>query len=399
MNAFAHVRSFPTADFRDVVRPNFDTLYSAAWLDLRPEPIVVAAGDDADGRYYELPMYDMWSDCFAAPGQRTSGTGAGAWAIVPPGWTGRLPDGVGRIDAPTPVIWIIGRTQTNGPDDYPAVHAFQDRLGLTPLSDWGRTSPAVRGSIDPGIDMATEPLSQVNGMDAATYFDLALELLADHGPHLTDGPLLMQIRRLGLEPGTTFTSLEPNTQKILGEVPAAALEAMGKAFPRIARVVNGWQMNTDTMGVYGNFYVKRAIVAMVGLGANSPEDAVYPVLMTDADGKPLTGAHDYVIHFAADALPPVHAFWSVTMYDAEGFQVANALDRFAIGDRDPLQFNGDGSLDLYLQQRSPGPDKERNWLPSAPGPLGVTMRLYAPKPAVLDGTWNPPAVSVKAGRP
>jgi hypothetical protein len=156
--------------------------------------------------------------------------------------------------------------------------------------------------------------------------------------------------------------------------------------------VNGWTTFTETMGVYGNYYLKRAVVTLVGLGANPAEDAVYPLLTADADGEPPTGEHDYVIHFDADKLPPAYAFWSVTMYDAEGFQVANEINRFAIGDRDPLKFNADGSLDLYLQHSNPGPDRQSNWLPAPLGPLGVTKRLYAPKPEVLDGRWHPPAV-------
>jgi hypothetical protein len=391
-NQFAHLRAFPAGDFREVVRPNFDTLYSSAWLDLRDEPIVVSAGEDTDGRYYELPMYDMWTDAFAVPGQRTSGTGPGAWAVTGPGWQGNLPDGVARIDAPTPGVWIIGRTQTNGPADYPAVHAFQDTLTLTPLSAWGSTAPEVLGSVDPGVDMATPPLQQANSMDAATYFDLGLRLLAEQGPHLTDGPLLMRMERAGLGAGATFGDLPTSTQEALSDVPSAALASMTAMLPRLANVVNGWQMNIDTMGVYGNFYVKRAIVAMVGLGANAAEDAVYPLAMADADGDAFDGATDYVLRFAADELPPVDAFWSLTMYDGEGFQIPNALDRFAIGDRDALQFGPDCSLELYLQHSSPGAERESNWLPSAPGPLGLTLRLYAPQRPVLDGTWNPPPV-------
>ncbi len=167
---------------------------------------------------------------------------------------------------------------------------------------------------------------------------------------------------------------------------------MKAAFPRLTRIVNGWQMNTDTMGVYGDFYLKRAIVAMVGLGANQPEDAIYPINIADAEGQPLDGEHDYVLHFEKAELPPVAAFWSVTMYDEEGFQAANELNRFAIGDRDKLEFNDDGSLDLYLQHDNPGADKESNWLPAPRGPLGVTMRLYAPAPEALDGRWNPPPI-------
>ena len=161
--------------------------------------------------------------------------------------------------------------------------------------------------------------------------------------------------------------------------------------PTIARVTNGWQMNTDTMGVYGNYYLKRAIVALVGLGANQVDDAIYPLNVSDADGKPVMAENKYVLHFGKDELPPVGAFWSLTMYDAEGFQVANPLNRFAIGDRDALKFNADGSLDLYIQNESPGPDKESNWLPAPKsGQLGLTLRLYAPKPQVADGRWNPP---------
>jgi hypothetical protein len=151
-------------------------------------------------------------------------------------------------------------------------------------------------------------------------------------------------------------------------------------------------MITETMGVYGNDYFRRAVVALAGLGANPVEDAIYPVLVADADGSPLSGGQDYVLHFEADKLPPAAAFWSVTMYDAEGYQAPNELDRFAIGDRDPLVYNRDGSLDLYLQQGNPGPEREANWLPAPPGPLRITMRLYAPKPEALDGRWSPPPV-------
>ena len=392
MNAFSHFREFPDANFKAVVRPNFDTLYSSAWLDLTGGPVVVSAGADPDGRYYELPMYDMWTDVFAVPGQRTTGTEAGNWAVIPPGWQGNLPGDVDRIDAPTPYVWIIGRTQTNGPADYPTVHKIQDAFRVTPLSYWGGEAPPVTAVTDPGIDMVTPTVDQVNSMSAEEFFDYALGLLKLLPPHLTDWSLIAQMRRLDLVPGARFADLEPAVRSALHDVPAAALQAMQQAFPRLAKVVNGWQMNIDTMGVYGNFYVKRAVVTMVGLGANAAEDAVYPILLADADGKPLAGDNDYVLHFGKTELPPVHAFWSVTMYDAEGFQAANSLNRFAIGDRDPLQYNTDGSLDLYLQHKPPATSKEANWLPAPQGPLGVTMRLYSPKARVLNGTWEPPAV-------
>jgi hypothetical protein len=156
--------------------------------------------------------------------------------------------------------------------------------------------------------------------------------------------------------------------------------------------VNGWQMNTDTMGVYGNYYLKRAIVALLGLGANLPEDAVYPLNIGDADGKPLTGTNKYVLHFAKNEIPPAKAFWSVTLYDKDGFPTANDLNRNAIGDRDALKLNADGSLDLYIQHASPGAEKESNWLPAPAGDFNLTMRVYSPKSEVTDGRWAPSAV-------
>ena len=305
-NTLVHIREFPTADFRDIVRPNFDTLYSAAWLDLTPEPLVVSA-PDTGGRYYMLPMLDMWSDVFAVPGKRTSGTQAGAWALVPPGWEGTLPDGVQRIDAPTPHVWIIGRTQTNGPADYDAVHTVQDGYRITPLSRFPQEPEPVAVEVDPSIDMTTPPLEQVNALSAADFFKYGAELMKLYPPHLTDWSQLARAKRIGLEPGKAFewNALDPSVHTAITGAPAAAQQAMQAKLPTLARVANGWTMNTDTMGVYGDYYFKRAIVAMIGLGANQPEDAVYPMNVADADGQPVNGDNDYVVHFDKADLPPV----------------------------------------------------------------------------------------------
>ena len=161
----------------------------------------------------------------------------------------------------------------------------------------------------------------------------------------------------------------------------------------LARVANGWSMNTDTMGVYGNYYLKRAIVSQLGLGANLPEDAIYPLNLGDETGRPLDGANKYTIHFDKGETPPVSAFWSITLYDPEGFQVPNSLNRFAVSSWMPFKYNADGSLDLYFQSESPGQDKEANWLPAPKGPFNLTMRLYAPKSEALTGRWNPPPIT------
>lgn len=193
-NSFVHFRAFPGADFKDVVRPNFDTLYSAAWLDLTGGPVVVSA-PDTGGRYYLLPMLDMWSDVFAAPGKRTTGTEAGRFALVPPGWRGEIPAGVKRIDAPTPHVWLVGRTQTNGPKDYEAVHKIQDGYTIAPLS----SSQRVAAKVEPSVDMKTPPLAQVNGMSGPAYFRYAAELMKVNPPHLVDQPMIARMERIGID--------------------------------------------------------------------------------------------------------------------------------------------------------------------------------------------------------
>ena len=396
MNRFANVGAFPSADVRVVVRPNFDTLYSSGWLDLTKEPMVVSA-PDTGGRYYLLPMLDMWTDVFASPGWRTTGTGAGNFLVTPPGWSGTVPDGFTRIDAPTPYVWIIGRTKTDGPADYDAVHKIQDGYKITPLSQWGKEPVAPEVKIDPSIDMKTPPKVTVDTMPAGKFFAYAAELLKLHPPHITDQPMIAQLKRIGFEVGKSFDldKADPAVQKGLASAPEDAQKLMAWKVPTLARIANGWSMNTDTMGVYGNYYLKRAIVTQLGLGANLPGDAIYPLNLADDTGKPLDGASNYTIHFDKSQIPPVDAFWSITLYDPAGFQVANPLDRFAVSSWMPFKTNPDGSLDLYFQNESPGADKEANWLPAPKGPFNLTMRLYAPKSDALTGKWNPPPV-VKA---
>ena len=397
MNVFVNVPAYPTAEMKTVVRPNFDTLYSSAWLDLTKEPMVISV-PDTDGRYYLLPMLDMWTDVFASPGWRTTGTEAQTFLVTPPGWTGTVPDGVAEIKASTPYVWIIGRIKTDGPPDYDAVHKIQNGLKLRPLSqidndDW-KPAPT---KIDSDVDMKTPPKEQVDTMAGGKFFTYAAELLKLHKPHFTDEPIVARMKRIGIEPGKSFDfdSADPAVKKAIEQAPKAAQELMAWKLPTLAKVVNYWSMNTDTMGVYGNYYLKRAIVTQQGLGANVPEDAVYPLNIGDKDGKPLDGASNYTVHFDKGALPPVDAFWSITLYDPHGFQVANPLNRFAVSSWMPFKYNDDGSLDLYVQNESPGKDKEANWLPAPKGPFNLTMRLYAPKSDALVGKWAPPPV-VKA---
>ena len=398
VNMFANIDAFPPADFRGVVRPNFDTLYSSAYLDLTKEPMVVSV-PDTGGRYYLMPMLDMWSDVFASPGWRTTGTQAGNYLVTPRAWSGTVPVGFTQIEAPTPYVWIIGRTKTDGPPDYDAVHKIQAGYKITPLSEWGKSTKPVEAKIDPNIDMKTPPKIQVDTMKGGDYFAYAAELLKLQSPHLTDEPIIAQMKRIGIEPGKSFdiSKVDPVVRKALEAAPEAGQQLMAWKVPTLARVANYWSMNTDIMGVYGNYYLKRAIVAQFGLGANVPEDAIYPLNLGDETGKPLDGANKYTIHFDKSAMPPVNAFWSFTLYDTDGFQVANSLNRFAASSWMPFKYNSDGSLDLYFQNESPGTGKEVNWLPAPKGAFNLTMRLYAPKSDVLTGKWNPPPITKMQG--
>jgi hypothetical protein len=403
MNMFNSASEYPPANFKAVVRPNFDTLYSSAYLDMTKEPVVVSV-PATNGRYYLLPMLDMWSDVFASPGWRTTGTEAQTFLVIPPDWRPdlgdrvidefKLPKETRRIVAPTPYVWIIGRIKTDGPPDYDAVHKLQAGLKITLLSDWGKAPKAPEVKIDPSVDMKTPPKTQVDILTAAKYFAYAAELLKVNPPHITDEPIVARMKRIGFEVGKSF-DLDKVSQAVragLQNAPAAAQQLMEWKVATLARVVNNWSMNTDTMGVYGNYYLKRAIIAQVGLGANLPEDAIYPLNLGDEDGRPLDGSNKYVLHFDKGQTPPAGAFWSVTLYDQEGFQVANSLNRFAVSSWMPFKYDADGGLTLYFQNESPGIGREVNWLPAPKGAFNLAMRLYAPLSAALTGNWNPPTI-------
>jgi hypothetical protein len=394
MNTYGHFRAFPPLTFKTVVRPNFDTMYSSLWMDLTKEPMILSI-PDSKGRYYLWPALSMWTDVFASPGWRTTGTKAGHYAYTPPGWEGKLPEGVTRVDAPTPYIWFIGRTKTEGEKDYDAVHKFQDGMKLTPLSQWGKSWKAPAGKVDSTVDMKKPPLKQVENMSGQQFFEYGARLMKLHPPKATDFSQVARLAHIGIVPGEDFNyrSLDSSIREAIDKAPPAALKQMKVKATRLGAKSNGWQMITSTMGAYGIDYLRRSAVALIGLGANQVADAIYPLLLVDADGKPLTSASQYVLHFDKDELPPADAFWSFTLYDQDGFTVPNPLNRATLSSWMDLKYNADGSIDLYFQADSPGKAKESNWLPAPKtGTWNLTLRLYAPKREALDGTWSPPAI-------
>jgi hypothetical protein len=400
VNQFAHLRSFPTAAFKDVVRANVDTLYSSAFLDLAKEPMVLSV-PDTRGRYYLLPLLDAWSNVFATPGSRTTGTQAGTFAITGPSWRGPVPQGMQQLKSPTHMVWILGRTQTNGPDDYSAVHDIQDGYQLVPLSQYGKPYTPAAGTFDPTVDMDTPPIEQLKQMTATQFFGTLARLLKTNPTPVSEGPIWDDLSRIGIQPGQDFDpmTLDPSLAKELEGSISAAFVNLAQLQRHLGTTVNGWHIPPKNLGDYGTDYDTRAIIALIAFGANLPADAVYPTTFVDAAGQPLNGANRYTLHFDKGRTPPVHAFWSVTMYDSQSFFVDNAINRYAISSWMPLEHSSDGSIDLYIQHESPGKEREANWLPAPAGNFNVTLRMYWPKdhaPSIHDGTWVPPAVTAVA---
>jgi hypothetical protein len=395
VNQFAHAPIFPPATFKNVVRANVDTLYSSAFLDLSSEPLVLSA-PDTGGRYYLLPMLDAWTNVFATPGARTTGTKAGSFAITGPNWTGNLPAGVQEIKSPTNMVWILGRTQTNGPADYPAVHAIQAGFKLVPLSLFGKQYVALEGVVDPDADMKTPPVEEFQRMTGVEFLTALARLLTSNPPPDTDAPMLEKLAMIGVIPGQIFdpSKLDPTVAKGLEGIVSRAIATLHEQAKAMGSAVNGWRIPKMDIGAFGIDYDTRAFIALIALGANLPADSLYPTTFVDGEGKPLNGANRYVLHFDAGLTPPVNAFWSVTMYDPQSFFVDNSIDRYAISSWMLLKRNNDGSLDIYIQHDSPGADKEANWLPAPDGGFNITMRMYWPKdsPSIIDGSWRPPAV-------
>ena len=390
-NTLRRVRRFPDADFKDVVRPNVDTLYTSAFIDMAQGPWVFEMAANAQ-RYELMPLMDGWTHVFAAPGTRSTGTAGGRFLLAAPAWQGAVPEGLTLLRAPTRIVWLIGRTQTNGVADYPLVHRLQDGLRLSSLADWqaGRTRPpAPWQAANPRPE---PPLRQMQALATVDFFHRLALLMVDNPPAAVDAPMLNKLARLGLRPGAPPQwGLLDRWAVSLGRWLADWTVARELNKPRDP--VKGWSTPPALLGDYGTHYSLRAVVAMVGLGANLPADATYPNTNVDGQGRALDGSRRYRLHFDAGALPPVRAFWSVTAYGADDFLIANPLGRHALGDRDPLVFNADGSLDLWLQADPPEAERQANWLPVRSGqPFLLNARLYWPRPAALNGGWGMPAV-------
>lgn len=396
INQLGHFRRFPDHNMTTIVKPNVDTYYSIAWLDLKDEPQVLSM--PATDRYYLMPLYDAYSNVFASPGTRTTGTEAQDFLLVGPSWTGELPDNMTIIKAPTQVVWMLGRIQVNSPEDgATTVRAIQDSMTLVPLSAFGQDNYAApRGQVQETYKN-TVPVKAIQDLDINAYFNKMAQLMVDNPPKAADSIMVKKMAKIGLVPGQPF---ELSTDNLILKTKLKMLPSfIHKKFekrrsePDTTFLKNGWMTVTENIGKYGTDYTRRAYIDFIGLGANLPEDAIYPNCTFDVNGNRLDASQKYQLHFEADELPPVRAFWSLTAYNEDEFLVKNELNRFALGDRDNLKYNEDGSLDLYIQHTKPAEQQLQNWLPiPESGAFFLTMRLYWPKEVVLNNIWKIPAL-------
>ncbi len=401
-NRFNPVRQFAQPDDRSVVAPNYDTLYSIAWLNLNRQPQIIHV-PHIKHRYFVIPMLDPFTEDFKNLGS-VNKTKPGNYAVVGPRQANiRLPKGVRRIKSKYNRVWVIERIYADNSDqsDFKKVHKYQNRIRVTPLSafghkHWKPKPPRHRDTTvnDPGIPQGL------------SYFDKLGGLLQHNKPPAADQNELDKLSAIGVGPGLTpseNTSLSADTKA--GMVAAVAAGPASITSDVTAQYAAGFAAHNgyfiSATGSYGTDYKFRAEVTQVGLGAMLPNQAVYPLAQVDHSFSPLTGAKNYKLHIAAGQLPPVNAFWSLTLYDLSGFLVPNSINRYVINDRSDLHYNADGSVDLYIQPTQPADaGQAQNWLPSpADTRFRLIWRLYDTKAdqlqGVLDGVpgWTPPAIN------
>jgi len=392
MGQVIKMRAYPDASFRDVTAPNADTLYTTSFFDVGDEPWVLSV-PDMKGRYFLLPFLDGWTNIFSVPGSRTTGTQAQTFAITGPGWSGAVPEGLTQLKSPTAIVWLLGRIYCTGtPEDYAEVHALQDAFKLQPLSTWGKDYTPPAGRVDPAIDMKKPVRDQVNGLSTVEFFTLLADLMKRNPPAPADAPALGRFKAIGLIPGQGFDgkALDSRWDRRLPQLSYDRIMLHAMSLKR----ENGWLFTTKT-GLYGTNYLQRAFITAVGLGANRPQDAVYPMSQRASLLEAYEGGNTYTLRFEKGQLPPVKGFWSLTMYDEQMFFVANPINRYSMSLRTNPKLEPDGSLVILIQNENPGPDKEANWLPAPKGKFHLMLRLYWPdenEPSILDGSWVVPAV-------
>jgi hypothetical protein len=381
INQFAYVDQLATPAERLIIRPNADTLYTSAWLDVTSEPLILHV-PDTEGRYYVIPMLDAYSNEFASIGSRTTGNNEGNYAIVGPFWHGALPKELtGVMHAPTDTIWLLGRTLVHGESDVSNAVAVTHQYQLIPLSAYadflatGNYTPPTGMPFKPvNPDFIGGPVTNSPVFSKPEFFDVLFGIA-----------LRNPVQASGLVVDGVI-----HQRQLTSDVVSAANAALAEKSAGSGIQQNGWTINLDR-GSYGTDYLARAAATRFGFGTIIAADAIYPSTRMDTSGNALDGTKSYAIHFAPGQTPPAHGFWSLTVYDQNGFLVANSINRYTVGSETGLVSNGDGSIDILLQSTAPGM-LGSNWLPVPAGPFNLTLRLYWPDESALNGAWVVPPV-------
>ena len=384
VNQFIHSAALADAQFRTVVTPNVDTIYSQVWYDLSEEPMVYELPET--DRFCKVQVLDGWTNTAAVLDK------AGAYAITLSTWEGELPEGVTRIDVPTSMAWSITRIVLSGEEDLPNVYAIQEKMKLMPLSDYisGDTYEPPRGSYSEENDYI--PVDKVLSMDPITFFNKANELMVKNPPAAADKEMLEKIAAVNIGPGMEFDTsvltgdVAENWKTMLTEIQLKLI----KEDQKFSKKLGQWDYFGEPIGDFNTEYAYRALVALAGLGANTVEVALYPKIEQDADGNTLTGEKSYILHFESYPQVLEGGFWSVTAYGDDDFLIDNPIDRYCINDRSGLQANDDGSVDVILSEDAP--KDTTNWLPVGDGGFHLFMRIYTPDMDALE-TWTAPTIT------
>ncbi len=393
VNAFSAIERLADESARTVVAPNVDTLYSIAEVDLGHGPVVLSHPAMGE-RYFVFELMDPYTNVVGYIGSRTTGGRAGRFAITWSGHPGPRVPGAKVVTVPSRRVWVTGRTLVRGPADQAKALKLMARYRLSPPGGPRRFARGCR----PG---RARVIHQQTG---AAFLDALNHALADNPPPARDAPQLQALAAVGVGVGPGLSparaGLSPEAyQALIDSVDATAAgfpQAARQSILGTARTHGGWSTPPANIGAYGTDYTTRAAVALLGFGANTPAEAIYPTAYMDATGAMLDGRRSYRLVFAKGDLPPTRAFWSLTMYDRDGYLVPNRGGRYAIGDSHPgLVRRPDGSIVVVAQRTKPA-EPGVNWLPTPPGEFRLNLRLYRPRSSALDGTWAPPPIEPQA---
>lgn len=401
-NEFEHLQGLLGPEFREIARPNNDTLFSAAWLDLRNEPVIIEIPSICE-RYFSVQFIDMYTHNFAYAGTRTTGCRKLTVMVNGPSSFVETSNEVDEVfTSEGNFVFCIVRISVNPemPGDIDAVMKIQNNFKIEPFGAfYGSQTSSSNKSI------AFPHFSQEKA-ESAGFISYLNFLLGQLEIHPSEKALIERFGLIGIGPNLPFNEndLQPEMITAIEKGIEDAMSTIFRPLEKLGVTKNGWNLTKRIFGsrqqMQGKYEI-RAAAAYVGLYGNDLEEAYYPISYVDADNESYDGSkYDYKIHFESHEIPPVEpgGFWSITMYGDDQFMVPNQIDRYSIGDRSRLSYNDDGSLDIYIQHDSPGPDLERNWLPAPNGPFSLSLRMYLPSPRALDPLYCPPGVEKERPR-